>query len=73
MKNTVLPPTTNLENLERPKGGRRKDDMSCQTPRNACTGLHLAETHVPTGRTLSQNDGPETTRKLTPSPSSVRL
>ena len=49
--------------------GEGGDDMSCQVLRTLCTGIHLGwEMCVPQGRTLSLNDWPETTRKLTASP-----
>ena len=40
--------------------------MSYQPPR-ILVGNPSFLTHVPPGRTLSQNEGPETTQKLTPS------
>ena len=43
-------------------------------PRILLTGIHLGwAMSVPLGRTLSQNDGPKTTRKAIPSPWNSRL
>ena len=42
--------------------------MPYEAPRTL-SGIHLGRAmHAPPGRTLSQNDWPETTWKLTPSP-----
>ena len=48
--------------------------MSYQPPRVFLSGIHLGWTIcTPPGRTLSQNDWPETTLKLTPSPQNLIL
>ena len=64
-----LPPTGRIR--ERSKGERIQTPvrMSYQPPRILLAGIHLGwAMHMPPGRTLSQNDRPETTWKLTPSP-----
>ena len=51
-----------------PQEGR--DSTSCQPPRNPHSGWEML---IAPGRTLSQNDWPEMTRKLTQFPYSLRL
>ena len=51
-----------------PQEGR--DSTSCQPPRNPHGGWEML---MPPGRTVSQNDWPETTQKLTQWPYNLRL
>lgn len=68
IRNKVWPPKTNWQNLRKAPSGEETPahSMCYRLPRILCSGIHLGWVmREPPGRTLRQNDWPETSGKLT--------